>query len=702
MKIRGWLLLALLFISTPILRADWYGDKYSLFVHYGLYSIPGGVWNDKPVTRGYSEQILTFGIGFSDWYEAYTSVFDASAFDAEAIVQLAKKGGMRSVVMTAKHHDGFCLWRTKSTDYNVYDATPAQRDLVAELAEACRRNGIGFGIYFSLIDWHYPYAMPYSSHNADPVTPLHHEYNKEQVRELLTQYGTVDELWFDMASLQPEQSKELYELVHDLQPSCQVSGRVGNDYADFAVMADNEYPDYAMEIPWQTAASMFDETWGYRSWQERGSVMEKAKEKFTSLVKVVSGGGKYLLNIGPKGDGSIVPFEAEVITQIGAMITPISEALYGTHKSPFPYSKDLTEATLSENGKELYLFIPTDSEAVYIPHIKERYASIRLLNDSRKVVAKSSASKGLQLRFQGLSRTIAESPYTVVKISFKRPFRMEQPKVQEPVFTPYNAECLYAHSAIDYYTGYKSIIGYRWRGERPFQKLQCYYTDGEINHHLEVNGQPFHLSPSWARAEQKEVNLEQVEWQRLESARRGGRFGVHAPSLIDKEDYNPSDWEEQPLLFERKSTAKAEYLRYTVEAKDDIDLPLQIAYSEGMMLFLDGHYVAGEIARPKEAQTLHKQLIVLPLAKGKHVLTIKTYRRWGRYGMVSITPQRSYTLYTQEIVLNTPSPQLYLRERAFPTEKKHFSASPNSPKGAVPYPKARSIALYNILFKPLR
>ena len=121
------LLLSLLVTLTASAQSnDWYGDKYSLFVHYGLYSIPGGVFQGEPVTKGYSEQILTFGIGFSDWYEAYTQQLDAAKFDAQEIVALAQKGGMRSVVMTSKHHDGFCLFDTETTDYNVMNA-PAKR-----------------------------------------------------------------------------------------------------------------------------------------------------------------------------------------------------------------------------------------------------------------------------------------------------------------------------------------------------------------------------------------------------------------------------------------------------------------------------------------------------------------------------------------------------------------------------------------------
>ena len=161
-----FLALLLILLSVGSAWADWLGDKYSLFIHYGLYSVAGGVWQGTPVKRGYSEQILTFGVGFSDEYEALTEQFNAKDFSAQEIVQLAQRAGMRSIVITSKHHDGFCLWRTATTPYNSYDATPARRDLVGEIAAACHQAGLGFGLYFSLIDWHYPYAMPFSSHNV--------------------------------------------------------------------------------------------------------------------------------------------------------------------------------------------------------------------------------------------------------------------------------------------------------------------------------------------------------------------------------------------------------------------------------------------------------------------------------------------------------------------------------------------------------
>lgn len=293
--------------------------RFSMFVHWGLYSVYGGVYRGKNVEWGYSEQIQSFAGIFSDWYARAAEHFSAEQWDADSIAVLAKNTGMDAIVFTSKHHDGFCMYNSKETDFNIMN-TPFGRDALKELSQACKRHGLNLGIYFSLIDWHYPPAYPISSHNADPITPEHHEYNKRQVKELLENYGPVSELWFDMGSLTREQSRELYNLVKSIQPNCSVSGRIGNDYGDFAVMPDNVIPDYVPNKPWQTAESVYKETWGYRSWQKHVPMKKKLAEKINSLKRVIGAGGNYLLNIGPTGDGAVTNYEKDLLLSIGKWI----------------------------------------------------------------------------------------------------------------------------------------------------------------------------------------------------------------------------------------------------------------------------------------------------------------------------------------------------------------------------------------------
>ena len=391
----------------------WHDNKYSMFIHFGLYSELGGVWDGKPVTRGYSEQIQSFAGIFSDWYGDTALRFDPTNFNADSIVALAKAAGMRSIVFTTKHHDGFCMFRTKTTDYNAYEATPCKRDFVKELSDACRRGGINMGLYFSLIDWHYPQAYPISSHNCDFITPQHHELTKAQVTELLTNYGPISELWFDMGSNTPAQSRELYELVHKLQPNCMVSGRLGNDQYDFSVMADNTYPEGALQTAWQTAASMFDETWSYRSWQVRGDAHVKAMEKLRSLISVVSHGGNYLLNIGPMGDGSVVPFEREVLLEIGSWLKENGDVIYGTEASPF--REIPTWGTITRNGKNLNLILSGDCPEDGM--IRLQVPGNRL--ESVEGPVKGNSQKGDVYTFALADNAFDDQTIHVIRLSFR-------------------------------------------------------------------------------------------------------------------------------------------------------------------------------------------------------------------------------------------------------------------------------------------
>ncbi len=298
---------------------QWLARPFGMFVHFGLYSIPAGVWNGEVVTRGYSEQILSHGYLPQGDYEALMESFSIEHFDADAVVRTAKRAGMSSLVVTAKHHDGFCLFDTATTEYSSVHSA-CRRDIVRELSDACRKHSLAFGIYFSWIDWHFPQAAAISPHNSDRITPAHQELNIAQLSELLTSYGEVSELWLDMGAPDLQQSQEIRTLVNIMQDSCMINGRIWNDCHDFITMGDNELPSVALDVPWQTPASIYRETWGYRSWQERGDAQEKARELYHSAREVIAAGGNYLLNIGLMGDGAVHPFELEVLEGIGELV----------------------------------------------------------------------------------------------------------------------------------------------------------------------------------------------------------------------------------------------------------------------------------------------------------------------------------------------------------------------------------------------
>ena len=315
--------------------SHWKDQKLSMMVHLGPYAMLGGMYQGQPVTKGYSEQIMAHAAIPPAEYQAMALNFNPVQFSADSIAQLARRGGFRSVIFTAKHHDGFNMFDTKQSDFSIA-STPFKRDILKEMSDACHAAGLGFGVYFSLIDWNAKEgATTISSHNADTIAPALHAANLRQVRELCSNYGDLSEIWFDMGSLTLQQSKEIRDLVKSLQPDCMIGGRIGNGQGDFIVSPDNVNGDMKYETPWQSVNSIYDNTWGYRSWQPIGNAKTKAVEHLGKMIKTVYLGGNYMLNIGPKGDGSIQDFEKQVIEYIGSWIDAgNAEAIYDTRPLP--------------------------------------------------------------------------------------------------------------------------------------------------------------------------------------------------------------------------------------------------------------------------------------------------------------------------------------------------------------------------------
>ncbi len=343
--------------------AQWRAMKFGLMMHWGLYSVAGGVWRGKNI-EDYNEQIMHRAkIAWPD-YMTLTEQFTASAWDPDSIAQVAAEAGMSYVVITTKHHDGFNLWHTQLSDFNAAQATPAGRDLLKPLAQACEDHELQLGFYYSLIDWHYPGALPMSDTNSDPLTPALEEYSLGQLRELLTGYGPLCEIWFDMGAPTAEQSRKLAAVVRELQPDCLSSGRIWNGYDDFMECSDNETPEYWFDGPWESSVTMFHETWGYRSWQQRDSVDEKVREKVRDLAFVTARGGNYLLNIGPRGDGSLVEWEVDVLRGIGNWMQTHGEAIYEGEPQPH-LELDFGYAT-ARPGR-LYLHVTQAASTLNVP-----------------------------------------------------------------------------------------------------------------------------------------------------------------------------------------------------------------------------------------------------------------------------------------------------------------------------------------------
>ncbi len=317
--------------------ANWRQARFGLFIHWGIYSIPAGIWEGERIPK-LGEQIQRHAAIPQQEYAKLAKRFNPIRFDAVAIARMAKDAGMRYIVITAKHHDGFCMFKSDYTDYNIVDATPFGRDVVGELAEACAAEGLRFGLYYSNPDWGYPRAVRREPANAyavfEPFTPEHLEYSCKQLRELLTNYGPIVEVFFDMGLPTLEQSALLARTVHECQPNCLVSGRVMNNQGDFLTLPDNHMPDHPIEAAWETPCTFYH-TWGYKSWIERPPRGEQIARQVKLLREVVGKGGNFLLNVGPLADGSILDYECDILAGIGEWLrTDGKRLLDAPHRTP--------------------------------------------------------------------------------------------------------------------------------------------------------------------------------------------------------------------------------------------------------------------------------------------------------------------------------------------------------------------------------
>ncbi|ARN57261.1 alpha-L-fucosidase [Sedimentisphaera salicampi] len=399
-------------------RMDWWRDAhFGMFIHWGVYSVPAGIYEGHKV-KGIGEWIMNRGKIPVAEYKEYSEDFNPVNYDPDKWVRLAKNAGMKYIVITSKHHDGFALFDSKVTDWDVVDSTPYGKDLLKPLAEACRKHGIKLGFYYSQAqDWCHtggsamrvPAKGGWDNPKAEKIdkfTAAHSghwdpaqlgsmdEYIKNiaapQVREILTNYGDIAVLWWDTPRDMNKERADMLQPIISLQPGIITNDRLGGGYPGDLKTPEQYIPATGLDYDWEACMTMND-TWGFKSYDHN---WKSAKTLIRNLVDITSKGGNYLLNVGPTSKGEIPQESVERLKKIGKWMSVNSRSIYETTASPFAKLSwgRCTKKTYI-NGADLYLHIfdwPEDGKLI-LPGLKNKVQQAYLLENMKKVKTDSFA-----------------------------------------------------------------------------------------------------------------------------------------------------------------------------------------------------------------------------------------------------------------------------------------------------------------------
>lgn len=432
---------------------SWFRDaKFGLFIHWGLYSQAAGEWKGHP-TKGGEHFMLYERIPLKE-YATLAQDFNPEKFDATKWVKAAKQAGMKYLVYTTKHHDGFAMYNSACSDYNVVKCTPFAKDPLKELAEACKKEGIKLGLYYSLgRDWEDPdvptnwpvkagrsNTWDYPDEDSKQLPAYIERKVKPQLKELLTNYGEIAIIWFDTPELvTKQQSRELRDLIHSLQPNCIINSRIGNGLGDYSIV-EQKLSDDINDKPWEACLTM-GKNWGYSRYD---TVYKKPDVLIRNLADIVSKGGNLLLNIGPDPTGCF-PKQTEMpLHTLRAWLKINGESIYGTlpwrvfgeelsdkvqkeaEQKPFHDAEYdgtpknvVPDVRFTHKGKNVYVIVRHVSDASYtlrsFSSETDKIRQVTLMENKKKVDWRLT-EKGLHIN--NLPRTPKDFPVYVLKVEY--------------------------------------------------------------------------------------------------------------------------------------------------------------------------------------------------------------------------------------------------------------------------------------------
>jgi alpha-L-fucosidase len=385
--------------AKPEAIKRWQDMRFGMFIHWGPVSLKG---TEIGWSRGAQVPIAE--------YDNLYKKFNPTKFDADHWVAIAKAAGMKYIVLTTKHHDGFCLWDTKLTDYNIM-STPFHHDVVKELAAACKKQGIAFGTYYSVCDWRNP-DFPLTSPGGSKQRPksdidAYNRYLLGQIEELVTNYGPLVTIWNDMPQYFKGRGAKTINMVRKLQPDILVNDRTG-DGGDYDT-PEQRVGNFQMNHPWETCMTICRQ-WAWKP----GDEMKSLKQCLRTLVYCAGGDGNLLLNVGPMPNGEIEVRQIERLKEIGAWMKNYGETIYGTRGGPYMPTSALA-STRKGNTVYVHVFV-WDNDTIALPALPAKIVKSWAVTGGDAKVAQTDA--GVEI---SVPKSHRQSIDTIIALELDKP-----------------------------------------------------------------------------------------------------------------------------------------------------------------------------------------------------------------------------------------------------------------------------------------
>ena len=414
-------------------KMEWWSKaRFGMFIHWGVYSVPAGVYNGIE-DKSLGEWIMQHQKIPVDVYQAYAKSFNPTEYDPEKWVLMAQAAGMKYIVITTKHHDGFAMFDSKASDWNIVKRTPYGKDVIKMLADACRKHGMKLGFYYSQAnDWNNPGGAASGGHWDPKQDGSMDDYIDKvaipQVREILNNYGDVAELWWDVPTGMTKGMSDRLLGVLTGHPNIITNDRLGAGVPGDLATPEQYIPPTGVAGRYWEACMTMNDTWGYKTTDHN---WKSPKTLIRNLVDIASKGGNYLLNVGPEPTGKFPPAIVDILSNIGAWMKVNSESIYGTTASPFrvlPFGRCTTKE-LADGNTTLYLHVfnwPANGELL-VPGLENQVTSAKLLANG-SVLKGKKAVDGYVLT---VPATALDDNSTVIKLEIKG-----KPKIAQYIQSP--------------------------------------------------------------------------------------------------------------------------------------------------------------------------------------------------------------------------------------------------------------------------